>query len=113
MSTVAERAASRPLAGRTLAFGPGHLSGTAPPGAIGNAVISGHRDTHFAFLSALRVGDGIVVEGRDGRHRRRAADARHLLSLRRSPTRRSAALRGGGARGGAPAEGEAADVGLH
>jgi sortase A len=56
--------------GRTLAFGPGHLAGTPLPGAIGNAVISGHRDTHFAFLRRLRVGDRIVVEGRDGRLRR-------------------------------------------
>jgi sortase A len=55
--------------GRTLAFGPGHLSGTPLPGAPGNAVISGHRDTHFAYLRRLRVGDRILVESRDGRCR--------------------------------------------
>jgi sortase A len=53
--------------GRTLAFGPGHLDGTPRPGARGNAVISGHRDTHFAFLRRLERGDQVVVESRDGR----------------------------------------------
>jgi sortase A len=63
--------------GRTLAFGPGHLDGTARPGEPGNAVISGHRDTHFAFLRHLARGDEVVVEGPDGRRRRyRVASAR-------------------------------------
>ena len=56
--------------GRTLAFGPGHLDGTARPGARGNAVISGHRDTHFRFLRRLRLGDAVVVEPPGGRRRR-------------------------------------------
>src|SRR5512134_469774 len=38
------------VSGRTLAFGPGHAGGSAPPGAPGTAIISGHRDTHFRFL---------------------------------------------------------------
>ncbi|MFP6625625.1 MAG: sortase, partial [Deltaproteobacteria bacterium] len=33
--------------GASLAFAPGHLSGTASPGETGSTVISGHRDTHF------------------------------------------------------------------
>jgi sortase A len=28
--------------------------------------VSGHRDTHFAFLRRLRVGDPVVIERRDG-----------------------------------------------
>ena len=56
--------------GRTLAFGPGHIEATARPGAPGNAVISGHRDTHFAFLRRLRSGDEVVIVGRDGRAHR-------------------------------------------
>jgi sortase A len=56
--------------GRTLAFGPGHLTGSALPGRPGNAVISGHRDTHFAFLRQLRVGDEIWIERPDGGRRR-------------------------------------------
>jgi sortase A len=56
--------------GRTMAFGPGHLDGTALPGEPGNAVLSGHRDTHFAFLRRLRAGDVLLVERPDGRVRR-------------------------------------------
>ena len=56
--------------GRTLAFGPGHLDGTSRPGEPGNAVISGHRDTHFAFLRRLGKGDEVVLEAPDGRWHR-------------------------------------------
>jgi sortase A len=55
--------------GRTLAFGPGHVTGTALPGEPGNSVISGHRDTHFAFLRQLVPGDRLTVERRDGKLR--------------------------------------------
>ena len=48
--------------GRTLAFGPGHVDGTPLPGEHGNAVVSGHRDTHFAFLRDLRCGDVLEVQ---------------------------------------------------
>ena len=54
--------------GRSLAFGPGHLDGSAPPGAEGNSVIVAHRDTHFRFLKRLRSGDALVVETSDGAH---------------------------------------------
>jgi len=50
-----------------MAFGPGHLSGTPLPGEAGNAVVTGHRDTHFAFLRRLRLGDVLEVERPDGR----------------------------------------------
>lgn len=43
--------------GRTIAFGPGHVHGTALPGTPGNVAIGAHRDTHFAFLRDLREGD--------------------------------------------------------
>jgi len=55
--------------GRTLAFGPGHLSGSAIPGEPGNSVITAHRDTHFRFLQRLAAGDTLVVEGRNGARR--------------------------------------------
>ena len=48
--------------GRTLAFGPGHLGASAEPGEIGNSIIAGHRDTHFAFLRDVEVGELIGVE---------------------------------------------------
>lgn len=45
--------------GRTLAFAPGHLSGSAPLGGAGHAIVAGHRDTHFAFLRDLALGERI------------------------------------------------------
>lgn len=51
--------------GRTLAFGPGHVTGTAMPGEHGNVVIGGHRDTHFGFLEDLKPGDLLLLEDRD------------------------------------------------
>jgi sortase A len=55
--------------GRTLAFGPGHLDGSALPGDPGNAVITAHRDTHFRFLRTVAPGDELVVERADGGRR--------------------------------------------
>ena len=52
--------------GRTLAFGPGHVSGTAEPGKHGNVGIAGHRDTHFRFLAGLKKGDLLLLESREG-----------------------------------------------
>lgn len=51
--------------GRTLAFGPGHVDGSAVPGRRGNCVIVAHRDTQFAFLRDLRQGDAILLETPD------------------------------------------------
>lgn len=48
--------------GRTLAFGPGHLSASSLPGEIGNSVIAGHRDTHFYFLRDIEIGESLLIE---------------------------------------------------
>lgn len=48
--------------GRTLAFGPGHLSASAMPGRTGNSIIAGHRDTHFQFLREVEVGELLGME---------------------------------------------------
>lgn len=48
--------------GRTMAFGPGHMSATPLPFEGGNSVITGHRDTHFSSLQYLNNGDLIAVE---------------------------------------------------
>ncbi|MCI0516848.1 MAG: class GN sortase [Woeseiaceae bacterium] len=53
--------------GRTLAFGPGHLSASVLPGEQGNSVIAGHRDTHFQFLQVLNVGESLLFEMPDGK----------------------------------------------
>ena len=68
--------------GRTLAFGPAYIETSAVPGAAGHSVLTGHRDTHFAFLQHVTVGDRLLIEGRDGREltyrivEARVADAR-------------------------------------
>jgi sortase A len=53
--------------GRTLAFGPGHLDGSATPGSRGNCVLSAHRDTQFEALRGLVRGDSVVVQTPDGK----------------------------------------------
>lgn len=53
--------------GRTLAFGPGHLSASAMPGETGNTVIAGHRDTHFQFLRSVEKGERLSIESANGR----------------------------------------------
>jgi sortase A len=52
---------------RRLDLGPGHIDGTPLPGDPGNAVIRGHRDTHFSFLRVLRSTDTLVVHSASGR----------------------------------------------
>jgi sortase A len=70
--------------GRTLAWGPGHAESSALPGTDGNTVITGHRDTHFAFLRDLAPGDRVLIETRRGEttsyrvERRFVADHRAL-----------------------------------
>lgn len=63
-------------AARALAFGPGHLQGSAPLASDGNAVVVAHRDTHFAFLKAVAPGDEIAVQSLDSRARYRVRETR-------------------------------------
>lgn len=52
--------------GRNLAFGPAHMSASVPPGKTGVSVIGGHRDTHFAFLRDVELGEQFLLQSRDG-----------------------------------------------
>jgi len=52
--------------GTSLAFGPGLADGTALPGEKGTTIIHGHRDTHFALLKNLRVGDIVRIQSSEG-----------------------------------------------
>lgn len=68
--------------GRALAFGPGWAQASAAPGSAGTTVISGHRDTHFAWLAQLQAGDEVQLQSGNGTRRyqvtgTRVADARH------------------------------------
>jgi sortase A len=52
--------------GQAMAFGPGHLADTPEPGEAGTVVFAAHRDTHFAFLGGVKIGDAIKVTRSDG-----------------------------------------------
>ena len=60
--------------GQALAFGPGHVELTPNAGERGTAVYSAHRDTHFAFLRNVKIGDEIDVTRDDGKMFRYRAD---------------------------------------
>lgn len=47
--------------GRSLAFAPGHVAGTAIPGRRGVSIIAAHRDTHFLRLRDVQAGDVVEV----------------------------------------------------
>jgi sortase A len=65
--------------GQALAFGPGHVGLTADAGERGVAVYSAHRDTHFAFLRHVKIGDEIDVTRDDGRTFRYRADGSSVV----------------------------------
>ena len=73
--------------GQALAFGPGHVPGSAAPGQDGISMIGGHRDTHLSMLAHVRPGERIEIERPDGAVRRyqvvatSIADARQKWSL--------------------------------
>jgi sortase A len=69
--------------GNALAFGPGHASASVAPGSPGLAVIGGHRDTHFAFLQALELGDTLQLQLPGGELRQYSVDSRHVVNAQR------------------------------
>jgi sortase A len=68
-----------------LRRGPGHLPGTALPGAHGNCIIAGHRDTHFRVLKDIRAGDDIVLETTHGKFLYRVESTRVILPTNTGP----------------------------
>jgi len=67
--------------GRSLAFGPGYVNGTAAIGE-GNTVLAGHRDTHFAFLRNLQPGDEFAIRTADGREWHFQLNETHVIDAR-------------------------------
>lgn len=67
--------------GRSLAFGPGYVNGTAAIGE-GNTVLAGHRDTHFAFLRNLQPGDEFAIQTADGREWHFQLNETHVIDAR-------------------------------
>ena len=68
--------------GRTLAFGPALVDGTAAPGAQGHSILGGHRDTHFSFLQGLTEDMEIRLQDRSGRWHRFVARGASVLDTR-------------------------------
>ena len=54
--------------GRTLAFGPAHVESRSDA-REGTVILTGHRDTHFAFLEHVQPGERIVLQSSNGRIR--------------------------------------------
>ena len=71
--------------GSSLAFGPGHLDGSAEPGELGTTVISGHRDTHFSFLEHLVLNSVVKLQGSDGKWARYRVIERHITNIESGP----------------------------
>jgi sortase A len=68
--------------GRSLAFGPGWLIGSAPLGGAGNAIIAAHRDTHFRFLRDTKPGTQMVLQTLDGREIDYQLVESHVIDVR-------------------------------
>jgi sortase A len=74
--------------GRTLAFGPGYLESSAPPGARGTTILTGHRDTHFRFLQRLKGGDELLLRGKDRQPHRYRVSSAAIVDVNRGSIRR-------------------------
>lgn len=56
--------------GAAMAWGPGHVAGTARPGHPGLTAVAGHRDTHLSFIARLSPGDEVTLQAAKGGTRR-------------------------------------------
>jgi sortase A len=68
--------------GRTLAFGPALAESSAVPGTGGTSILTGHRDTHFAFLQRLKETDEIWFDLPDGSSARYRVRDRRIVNAR-------------------------------
>jgi sortase A len=68
--------------GHALAFGPGHVAGTAAPGQHGLSMIGGHRDTHMKVLAGLKPGSRVEIQRPDGKTLTYRVDAISIADAR-------------------------------
>lgn len=68
--------------GNVLAFAPGHARASAPLGSTGLAVVGGHRDTHFAFLAEVGLGERLRIQLADGQWRDYRIAATRIVDTR-------------------------------
>ena len=73
--------------GRTLAFGPAVVEGTE---GLGHRILSGHRDTHFAFLHDLQDGARLELQDSSGTWRAYRVSGRQVIDTRRPVLARAA-----------------------
>ena len=66
--------------GRTLAFGPAVVPGTE---TLNHQILSGHRDTHFAFLRDLAEDSRLRLQSAEGRWRDFTVRAQEVIDVRR------------------------------
>jgi len=76
--------------GRTLAFGPALVPGTE---GLDHRILSGHRDTHFAFLRELGEGSRFRLQNSRGTWRSFAVRGHQIIDVRRPVRARPAAGR--------------------
>jgi len=65
--------------GRTLAFGPALVDGTQ---GLRHRILSGHRDTHFAFLQYLAAGSRLRLQDPSGEWRDFVVRGQEVIDLR-------------------------------
>jgi sortase A len=65
--------------GSSIAFGPGHIQGSAAPGSAGNVALAGHRDTHFRFLERLEPGEPLWLELPNGAVQRYQVQSQNVV----------------------------------
>jgi sortase A len=67
--------------GRTLAFGPAHLE-SASYANEGTVILTGHRDTHFAFLERVQTGERFILQSSNGHIRSYRVSDRRIVDSR-------------------------------
>ncbi|MDX1282082.1 class GN sortase [Shewanella colwelliana] len=65
--------------GRNLAFGPAAILGNSEVNRWGNTIIAGHRDTHFARLKGVTVGQLIKLQDSGGAERLYRVSNTHIV----------------------------------
>lgn len=71
--------------GSAMAFGPGLMDGTASPGEQGTMVIGGHRDTHFAFLKNIKMGEIFLLQSKNKKWEYYRFEKSHIMDVRHGP----------------------------
>ncbi|MGK0442501.1 MAG: sortase A [Pseudohongiellaceae bacterium] len=68
--------------GNSLAFGPGYMQGSADLNSHGTAVIAGHKDTHFKFMSKMQLNDELQLTDFSGVTQRYQVHDLHVVDSR-------------------------------